>query len=387
MIIRQSTYYLLLFTLSFSIKLFAITEPYQTEQEIDSLLKANTNRVYENPDQTIAFGLSVFDNDKYSIRSRTRALMLVSLGYTSKRNYQKALEYIEKANELSSNLKDQVLQVEILFRTGILYQQLKIYDKSIEFLEKTERLALTYPKHDSVGRFLANSYVVKGFIYKDNLNCDIALEFFNRGIREYEKIKNSNNNANLSIVYYNIGNCYILLSEYDNAKNSFSKSIKFAKLENANSLISFAKKGLAEVYTLESQYDLAKAQLLDALNQSKEVGDLILNLGIYKGLFENYLALNEWDNYQKYYDLYSKTQLDIKKSERSSVSDSIDKTIELQTVQLQEFENAFKGRLKWFFLIVFLMLAATFLIERKNKKAIKSLQKEVETLQKSNSTS
>jgi tetratricopeptide (TPR) repeat protein len=351
------------------------------QKHIDSLLKASTNDVYENPNKAIELGLSVYNDDTYSIKTKTKAIMLVSLAHTSKRDYQKALEYIIKANEMSAQLNDPALNIEILFRTGILYQQLKIFDKSIDYLEKTERLSLTYPYPDSVRRYLANSYIVKGFIYKDNLNCDIALEFFNKGIREYSKLNKTRNNANLSIVYYNKGNCYILLSEYGNAKNSFNRSIAFAKLEQASSLISFAQKGLAEVYSLEGEYEKASHLLQSALKQSSEVGDLVLNLGIYKGLFENYLALNLWDEYQKYYDLYLKTQLEIKISERKSISASIDESSKAQKQNLTSVKHRFKNNIKWIIVVVVLISIIVFLTERKNKKIIKTLRNKVKTIQ------
>jgi tetratricopeptide (TPR) repeat protein len=350
-------------------------------QQIDSLLNDSKNRVYEKPDESIELGLSVFENFTYSTTTRTRALVLVSLGYTSKRDYQKALEYIIKANEISIELDDKKLQLEILFMTGIIYQQLKIFDKSIEYLEKIEKVAFAYPVYDSIGKYLANSYVVKGFIYKDNLNCDIALEFFDIGIGEYEKLKHINTNANTSIVFYNKGNCYILLSEYTKAKESFIKAIEFANLENASSLVSFAEKGMAEVYTFEGKYEDAILLLLSAFEQSKNVGDLVLNQGIYKGLFENYLALNNWDEYQKYYNLFLKTQLDIKMSERESISISIDKNFDAKKEKLNIIKNQYNNKLKWIFIIVILISTTVLIIERKNRKNRKTLESKIKTIQ------
>ena len=378
--LNQITYHVLFVVFMLSTNhLFA--DSFQNEKQIDSLLKARSRDIYDNPDKSIAFGLSVFENTSYSIKTRTRGLMLVSLGHTSKRDYQKALEYIVKANDISNNLNDQVLQIEILFRIGILYQQLKIFDKSIEYMEKTERLSLTYPYQDSVRIHLANSYIVKGFIYKDNLNCDIALEFFDRGLKEYSKIKGSKHRGNLSIIHYNKGNCYTLLSEYEKAKNSFERSIEFARLEKANSLISFARKGLAEVYTLEGEYEKAFSLLETALHQSSKVGDLVLNYGIYKGLFENYLALNQWMDYQKYYDLYLKTQLDIKISERNSISDDITENSKNLKESLNKLHDQFEKKLKWTVLIIIIIIFTVLLLERKNKKIIKTLQKKIKSIQ------
>lgn len=353
---------------------------FDQNKQVDSLLNDSKNRVYENPDKSIALGLSNFENTSNSLTTRTRALILVSLAYSSKRDYQKALEYIQRADKLSNELDNKKLQLEILFMTGIIYQQLKIFDKSIEYMERIENIALTSIQGDSVGRFLANSYIVKGFIYKDNLNCDIALEFFNKGLREYGKLKHANSNANQSIAHYNKGNCYILLSDYENAKKSFNQAIVFGNLEKANSLISFAEKGLAEVLALEGNHEQAIELLSSAYEGSEEVGDLVLNNAIFKGLFENYLALNQWDNYQKYYDLYLKTQLELKISERNSISDSIDTSTERLNEKLQVVQKNFNTTIKWIVAATIILLILMLLVHKKNLKTIKSLKKTVEGL-------
>ncbi len=354
---------------------------YVQSKQADSLIQASIVKVYDNPNESIDLGLKIFEDTNNSIKTRTKALMLVSLAHTSKRDYQKALEFIVKAEELSKNIDDKVLQIEILFRTGILYQQLKIFDKSIEFLEKTEQMALIYPDRQQVGKYLANSYTVKGFIYKDNLNCDIALEFFDKGIKEYKKLKNIEVNTNLSIAYYNQGNCYTLLSDYDKAINSFNKSITHATMEEANSLIAFAQKGLAAVYTDQGRYQDAIVLLEEASKKSQNVGDLILNSSIYSGLFENYLAINNWEKYEAYYNLYAKTQLDIKSSERKSVDDSIRKIKDVQSEKLTDIKSKFKNQLTWLGVIFLVIIFLCFLVVKNSKSDIISLKKEIEQLQ------
>ncbi|MBU2938124.1 hypothetical protein KO494_01100 [Lacinutrix sp. C3R15] len=380
MMIKLKYHFLIYLCVLFAVSIRANT--FQKKQ-VDSLINEATNIAYENPNKSIEIALSIFENTSYSKESRTRALILASTAYTSKRDYKKALEHIIKAKEFSSKIDNKSLQIKILFMTGLQYQQLKIFDKAIEYMEEIEKQALTFPERDSIGKVLADSYLVKGFIYKDNLNCDIALEYFKKGIKEYERLNSGVHNQ--SIGHYNIGNCYIILSEYNNAKNSFNKSIELATLENASSLVSFAQKGLAEVYTLEGKNQEAISLLLSALERSKNVGDLVLNLGIYKGLFENYLVLNESDKYQKYYELFSKIQLEIKKSERSSVSDSIKESSKNLNEAINQVQSQFKNRFKWLALVISIFIIIVFFIERKNKKIIKTLQKQVETIQNTKS--
>jgi tetratricopeptide (TPR) repeat protein len=352
------------------------------DKQVDSLLKVASKNAYENPKETIEVSLSIFNNETYSLITRTRALMTLSLGYNSKRDYKKALEYIVKANEFVKLIDDKKLQIEIQFMTGIQYQQLKIYDKAIEYMEEIEREVLIYPERDSLSSVLASSYLVKGFIYKDNLNCDIALEYFNKALKEFERTGGAFHNR--SIGYYNKGNCQILISEYTNAKESFNKAIEFANRENASSLVSFAEKGMAEVYTLEGRNEEAISLLQSALDKSKNVGDLILNLGIYKGLFENYLVLNKWDDYQKYYELFLKTQLEIKISERNSVSITINEDSKIFNEELNLIQSKFNNVFKLIILIVFIFVFVVLILEIKNKKIIKALQKKIESFQNTN---
>lgn len=377
---KKHLYGFLILVFSMPLSSFALSFN-QNIKKIDSVLEASRFRVYENPNEAIELGLSVYANSDYTIKTKVKALMLISLAYTSKRNYQKALEYIILADELSKTLNDKVLQIEILFRTGILYQQLKIFDKSIDYLEKTEQMAFLYPDRAIVSKYIANSYTVKGFIYKDNLNCDIALEYFDKGIAEYQNVKNEEVNTNLSIVYYNKGNCYTLLSQYGNAKNSFNRSIALAKVVHANSLVAFAKKGLASVFTEQGEFQKAIDYLEEALEESKEVGDLVLNSGIYNGLLENYLALNQWEEYQKYYELYSNSQLEIKKAERNSVSDSLDDNNNRKNEKLQDLQKQTLNRLKLFSLFVLLLFIGVFFINKRNGKTIAILKNKIEALQ------
>ncbi|WP_179006740.1 tetratricopeptide repeat protein [Winogradskyella forsetii] len=376
----KQTYLFLLFNLSICVWNLAANN--WQNKDVDSLLDVKSATIYENPNAFIEYGLSVFNDDTNSIITKINALMHVSTAYSSKRDYKKALEYSIIANELSEQVIDNpMLKINILLRTGILYQQLKIFDKSMEVLDKAEQLSIAHPNRKEVAFALGNIYLTKGFIYKDNLNCDIGLVFFDKGISEYEQIEEFLYLGNLSIAYYNKGNCYTVLSEYGMAKNSFYKAIELAKIHKANSLISFAQKGLAEVYTLEGKYQESIDLLTDALEKSSEVGDIVLNHGIYKGLFENYLALNQWDKYQTNYDLFLTTQLAIKESERNSVSNSIVDSSKSKSEELQAIKSNFNLNLKIvIFLNVFFIVVIGY-FEFRNRKIIKSLHNTVKTIQ------
>lgn len=348
----------------------------------DSLLNSGFKDVYENPDKAIQIGQSIFDNTKSNIKLKIRSLILISTAYSSKRDYQKALEYSQMANELSANINDPILKIEIISKTGILYQQLKIFDKSIDFLDKAEEMCLAYPQKDSIQHILATNYIVKGFIYKDKLNCDIALLFFDKGIKGFEKTNVANKQSSISIAHYNKGNCYILLSDYDAAKESFKASMEVAKKIKANSLLAFAQKGFAEVLTLEGKYTEAITMLKDAYTVAIGVGDLILNRTIYQGLSENYLALNDWNNYKIYYNLYLQTQTKVKESERKSIGKSINEMINVKNEALKKTITIYNDKINLLILSALVVILIFILMERKSQKTIKKLKTSIISLQK-----
>ena len=135
------------------------------------------------------------------------------------------------------------------------------------------------------------------------------------------------------------------------------------------------------MYTLEGKFQDAIVTLKEANSISKNVKDLILNQEIYKGLSENYLALNQWENYKEFHFKYLVTQKLIKERERKSISDSlVEKQSELST-KFEETVSTFSI----IFLSVFVLIVIVVLIVLNRiklaKKDIESLQNEITLLQ------
>lgn len=353
----------------------------QNKVQIDSLFSSSTVNIYENPDSSIRLGDSILQTTS-NTDIQIKALMLISDGYSSKRNYQKSVEHLIKANQLAAKTKDGLLRIKLLNKTAIQYQQLKIYEKTIEYLDLAEKLILSHPERDSVTVYLANTYVVRGIIYKSRLNCDIGITFLEKGIKEYEKVDTPVSYANSSIAYYNKGNCYLLLKDNEQAKLSFQESIRLAKKINANSLLAFAQKGLAEVLTIQGRYSEAISVLDEALVLASGVGDLILNQGIYRGLSDNHLAINDWENYQRFNQLYLQNRLKIKESERVSISDSLKEIEKEQNAKLDELLPNYQYGIYLLIFISILIIAVAIIGRIKLKREIRSLKNVVEGLQK-----
>ncbi|MFZ4106990.1 tetratricopeptide repeat protein [Flavobacterium sp.] len=346
----------------------------------DSIIKTCSIEMYANPDKVILEGKKIVANSD-NIDYKIKGYKLIADGYSSKRDYQKSLEYVIKANKLLNLSSNKLLKIIILNKLGIQYHQLKIFDKSIQYLDQAEDLILKYPYPDSIHADLGKNFIVRGFIYKDKFSCDIAIDFFNRGIAELLKAKNNSNYAIISIAKYNKGNCYIILSNNKLAKENFIQSIEAAKIINGKSLWAFGLKGLAEVYTIEGNYKEAISSLKLALVLSQDVNDLILNDELYFALSENYLAINEWDEFKKYHEKEINVQKLLKSRQRISVSESLGvKEVELKSKIEIETSNFYYIILFLAVLFVLILLFFSLYFRRKTKE-IDTINNKIHLLQ------
>lgn len=370
---KKNIYFLLLLLVAKLVT--ADTVHSQNYKRIDSILRVASTEIYVNPDKVIKLGHTVVKLSGENIDYKIKAYKLISDAYSSRRDYEKSLEYVIKANELLGESNDKLLKIIIVNKMGIQYHQLKVYDKAIQYLDQAEQLIGEYPVKDSIHTELGKNYIVRGFIYKEKLSCAIAIAFLDRGIAELTKSKKESDLSKISIATYNKGNCYLLLKNNQLALENFQKSVQIAKKVNAKSLQAFALKGSAKVFTLEGKNIEAIKALNEALNLSSEVNDLILNQEIYMGLAENYLFINEWDLFKENQLKFIETQKLIKDRERLSVGESLDvKEAESKAIR-SELSN------KFYYLLLFLLFVLTLivlffyvLIKRKNKEieAIKS---------------
>jgi tetratricopeptide (TPR) repeat protein len=373
---KNSNYFIFVYSLLLTNFLYS-----QNSKNCDNIVNVAGNEIYSNPDKVIKIGESIVNESGNNVDCKIKGYKLICDAYTSKRNYEKTLEYLNKATGLLRLSNNALLKIAILNKQGIIYHQLKIYDKAIQYLDQAEQAIMEYPIKDSIHNDLGKNFIVRGFIYKEEFNCEIAINFFDRGISELLKVKSKPAYSVISIAKYNKGNCYILLSNNQLAIENFNQSYLAAKMLDAKSLQAFANKGIAQVYTLEGNYDGAIAKLNEALLLSNEVKDLVLNQEIYKGLSENYLATSQWEKFNIYHSKYQSIQKLIKESERKSISESLDlKKIEI-TKKLTEETSKINLYLLTLFLGLLLLVFFFSIIIKKKRKDIVLIKSKINLLQ------
>lgn len=311
------------------------------QQNFDLILKEANRNIYENPNKAIEIGLELYNSTETSYEVKVNALILISTGYSSKRNNLLSLDYANKSLELLPKIKNKVFKINVLNKIADQYHQLQIYDKSISYLDEALQITQEINEKDSIANLLGYNFAVRGFIYREQMSCDIALTYFNKSIYYFQKHLKINEimNANISIINYNKGNCFLSKSQIDSANVSFEKAISYARVIKAKSLEGFAIKGMAEVLTVKGQFNEAISILEKGLSMSSDVGDLILNQGLYKGLADNYLAIKDWENYKYYNSNYIKTNDTIKSSGIKTINNSLSNLIKENTTELNQIQS------------------------------------------------
>ncbi|WP_223606015.1 lipopolysaccharide assembly protein LapB [Chryseobacterium sp. OSA05B] len=290
----------------------------------DSLMKVARLEIYDNPDNAIRIGKNLITKEK-DIHKQIGIYQLLSTAHIAKRDFDHSLQYLLKAKETAEKTNDLKVRTSVLISAAIQYQQMELFSKSLETLNEADQYLDKLPddlpeKHIETAR----SYAIRGMIYKSQSNPEIALEKFLISIQNFEKIKHKQTTySNMSVVYYNIGYCYLNLNQLEKADQAFIRSAEYARKNKAKSLEAFALKGMAQMYKQKKENETALQLLIKAEDLSKNTGDLILNEGIYKEMSENYLAMGKSGLYQNYSRKYFEMRFQREQNELSSINHSI----------------------------------------------------------------
>jgi tetratricopeptide (TPR) repeat protein len=342
------------------------------------LLKKADLDIYDNPDNTISIAKNLLKKEK-DIPKLIFLYMLLSTANIAKRDFNESLKYILKAKELGSKTNDLKIQTKVLISVAIQYQQMELFSKSLETLDEADEYLAKLPDDSYVKNSeTARSYAIRGMIYKSQSNSEIALEKFLKSIESFKKINSPKTYANMSIVLYNIGHCYLNLTQIDKAEQAFLQSAKYAQNNHAKSLEAFALKGMAEVYKQKQQHQTALDILTKAEILCKNTNDLVLNEGIFKEMADNYLALGNQNLYQIYNKKYFEMRFKREQNELNSINQAIDNHNKETLIKSEELTNKFTYCLAFVVglgtLIIALFLSFIFKIRRQNKKYHKEIQ-------------
>lgn len=355
---------------------------YVNAQKVDdTFFKKMNTYIYENPEKAIREGIRL-EKNATAADIKIKYLLFLSKAYTAKRDIDKSLDVLLKAQELSQKSNNPSIKIDVFIITAIQYQHMELYNKSFEMLDKAENIAQNLDSNlDPVkNAWLGKSNAVKGIIYRSQGNYEIALSKFLKSIDYFEQAEqNKPNINNISIVYYNIAYNYIDQNNYEMAHHYFSKSLHFAEKSEAKSLQAFALKGLAQNYSIQNNPMMSLQLLNKAVVKAEKIGDLTLNEGIYKGLSNTYLTIGNFSLYHKNKEIYKKIKFDREQIELKSINSFIDNLRKNYNYQIEQLKNRNKiiSHISLFFGIILCLILSykIYQINKDNKNKAKKIQR------------
>lgn len=345
------------FLLLFLLCTVSVSGQKTSDDSLSIIIKKANQEIYNDPDNVIKIEKKLLKNEK-DTKNLIRIYLLLSTAGFAKRDFDKSLQYTYKARELAKKTNDPKIQTSVLMTAAVQFQQMDLLSKSIETLDEVDKYLAELPEDLSLKHFeTARSFALRGMIYKSQANPEIALQEFLIAIKNFKKVPDQKTTFyNQSIVYYNIGACYITINEPNEAQKAFQRSIDIARLIKANSLEAFALKGMSEIPKQKHQYQAALDLLLEAEKLSKNIGDLTLNEGIYKEMADNYLAMGKQSLYQNYSRKYFEAKFEREQNELSSINHALD----IHNVESQKKSKDMITQYHIFILAIFLSGALVF---------------------------
>jgi len=337
----------------------------QSYEKIDSMIMQADMMIFNDPDSALEMSNKIEPLAKNS--DRLSSLLLVKGGaYSAKHLSADALKYGFEAYSIAEKSKDSTMMIKSLGFIGNQYYILQFGKKAINYLDKAEKLINMQPDIAAVHHINANIYFMKGLNYKDNLDSNFAIKYFDKAIQEYQKSEDPKRSIiNMSIVEIQKAYCLMDINQLDDAEKLFLKVLQTTNKQKMTDIQSFTKIGLATLYDRKKEFVKANKLLMETQKEIGQTSNINMLVEVFDALSQNYLHQN---NAEKYY-YYSRKYAEITNQKELIDSQSISQLLK-KTNENYSRENNLNERKFWLYLIFiisFSSLILIFLFRKSNK--------------------
>lgn len=349
------------------------------EKVLDSLLIEAKLKVYTDPVEVIKIGDSLYNNEETNIKEKINGILLISDALISLRNYSQALEYVNIGKERLADENEKALEVKVLSRFGYLYFQLSLYDEALEYLNQAEKINEQDKNAKDYYPILGYVSTVRGLIYRELVNCEMGLRYFEKALDYFSKNEEDTSKINLSVVYYNMGNCFLSMGNYQTAEESFKAAYHTAGLfkQERNSLELFAEKGIINLAIAQGNHKEAIDQLKTLYEDAEKINDKSLLRSITADLASSYLEEENWEAFQYYADknrAFNEEIIKFRKEAAVIALQSIDKS-QRGILQKDKEKIRFKVLLSLLIFLILFVFSGVLII--KNRRKIRNIQQKL----------
>lgn len=333
--------------------------------QLEKEISAADRMAFANPDSALVT-LKRLEPKLDNERLKIKFLLAKGSAYSVKHLSSDALRLGLAALDKSEKSNDSLMIINSLGFIGNQYYILKLNKKAINYLNRAETI-IDYLNDNSLRQVTANIYFVKALIYKDNLDPEFAIRYFDKAINEFNKSKDKSSLLNINITKMQKGYCLIEIGRPKEAETIFYDVIRESEKNKIAEVYPYARIGLAA--SLEGQKNFIKGNQI-LLETEKQIGksqNIEMMTEIYDALSHNYLMQNDEERYFFYNQKFENSLLKNEEIEKKSFSDLLEKNIESQNLELKNNQNYF-----YFFVLLIFLITSVFLFYI--KKSIKHLK-------------
>jgi len=332
--------------------------PVSSNTHIDSVAK----KVFINGWYYVSAELykQIINSSKSSKTKKAYAYEMLGNISTRVGEYNEAIRHFLSAGRIYYSLQDTLSTAWIYNHIGYTYAQCQMFDKAMEFYQKSEQTA------NLIVEKKKTDYLY-GILYMNMSGIWLAKEqnnlFFVNVFASLEFLKDSKDLSNFIINYNNIALAYQRIGRLDKAELWFQKALKLCIEIGDKKLLSMIYSNVGLLLSENREYVCAENYLLKALDLSEEIASISsqkqrhLDLAILyseKGDFKR--ALEHKD--QAYNLIYSMFSEESAKQTAEMLAkyklELTEKELQINVLSLREQEQ--KSKMLRFFLIICLVI-------------------------------
>lgn len=309
-------------------------------QKYDSLdVKEMEKYLVSNPEKAYDLGVKIYKDNDLDDDFRIRLLFsLLNVGNQTQK-FTEAIRYGTEGLNLAEKSNNTVSQIKFLGVLGNIYQSLQVNDKAKYYLNKAEDILKKNKLPSKEQHMKGNILYLKGMNYAYTLDCDMALEYFDQAISEYQSAKDRLSQINVKLAYLNKAHCLIEMNDLNDAeiylnlsKVNVSEGTSSADIPEVYSHIlnQSVDLGFAKILTLKNNFNGSNEILFSILKLQNQGNISGIDTDVYFQLSKNFLKLKDVEKSKYYNALYQQ-----KSAEKNEIQIKI-----LNNLLLQDERNA-----------------------------------------------
>ncbi len=250
------------------------------------------------------FSLTIFERISDKVGLATAYSNIGSI-YNTQNNYKPALEALYKSLKIYEELKMDQEFAATYAKIALIYRDQKTFDEAKKSFNKCLKIFEKLGNQNAI----ADVYNNLGILCYDEAKEDTisnleqrqefekqkyleALDYYSKSLELYKQLESK---SRIAMCYYNMGDTYNQLKQYETAFNNFKESLKIREQLKEKSGIANCYNGIGEYYYKKGEYEKSVEVLEKALDIAKATGSVSIQKDALEYLSKSYGKLGMFE--------------------------------------------------------------------------------------------